>query len=82
MWTEPRQGSGNLCMGMYFAVIAGILFGNAVFHIIIRPFLYPVYHYLDGVYTSKTYLLIFAVYCIVSFTVLSAAVAGHILKSR
>ena len=56
------------CLGMLF------------FHIIIRPFLYPVYHYLDGVYTSKTYLFIFAVYCIVSFTVLSAAVAGHILK--
>ena len=33
------------CLGMLF------------FHIIIRPFLYPVYHYLDGVYTvSYTHL--------------------------
>lgn len=60
--------------------VTAFCLGMLAFHILIRPFLYPVYHYLEGFYTGKAYLLIFVVYCVASSFMLGTAVAVHVLK--
>lgn len=60
--------------------VTAFCLGMLAFHFFILPFLYPVYHYLEGFYTGETYLLIFAVYCMASSFVLGMAIAVHVLK--